>query len=148
MRWPFFACTSREIGNEPCAKRQVSTAIGGIASAAISASWALTTSSTIASADDHHHALDRLDDAPADEVAHGVDVVRRARDHLAGRVPVVEGARVGEVRVVEQLAQPRLDGDPDACGRIAAREVDPEPDGRDRQDRAEIREEAAAVRGR
>ena len=45
-------------------------------------------------ADDHHRALDALDDAPADEVADGVDVVRRARDHLAGRVPVEEGARI------------------------------------------------------
>ena len=43
--------------------------------------------------DDHHQALHPLDEAPADEVADGVEVVRRAREHLAGRVPVVERAR-------------------------------------------------------
>jgi hypothetical protein len=34
VRLPFFACTSREIGNSLCANSQVSTAIAGIASAA------------------------------------------------------------------------------------------------------------------
>ena len=74
--------------------------------------------------DDHHQALDPLDQAPADEVADGVEVVRRAREHLAGRVPVVERARVAQVRLVEQLAHPRLDADADARGRVASREVD------------------------
>ena len=77
-------------------------------------------------ADDHHHALHPLHEPPADEVADRVEVVRRAREHLAGRVPVVERARVAEVRVVEQLAHPRLDPDADPRGRVAAREVDPE----------------------
>ena len=72
----------------------------------------------------HQDALDRLHDAPADEVPHRVDVVRRARDHLAGRVAVVEGAREAQVRVVELRAQPRLDGDADPGGRVAPREVD------------------------
>ena len=79
-----------------------------------------------AGADDHHHALHPLHEPPADEVADRVEVVRRAREHLAGRVPVEERARVAEVRAVEQLAHPRLDPDADARGRVAAREVDPE----------------------
>ena len=62
---------------------------------------------------DHHRALDPLDDAPADEVADGVDVVRGPRDHLARRVPVEEGAWIGEVGVVEHPAQARLDRDPE-----------------------------------
>ena len=75
--------------------------------------------------DDHHQRLDALRHAPADEVADGVEVVRRARDDLAGRVPVVERARVAEVRLVEQLAHARLDADAGARRRVAAREVDP-----------------------
>ena len=74
--------------------------------------------------DEHHHALQRLHDAPADEVAHRVDVVRGARDHLAGGVPVVEGARVAQVGVVEHAAQPCLDSDADAGRGVAAGEVD------------------------
>ena len=99
-------------------------------------------------ADDHHRALDALDDAPADEVAHGVDVVRRARDHLARRVPVEEGARIREVRVVEHPAQPRLDGDPDPGGREAAAEVDDEAQRRQQDDRAEIGQQQLVVRRR
>ena len=82
-------------------------------------------------ADQHHHALDRLHDAPADEVAHRVDVVRRARDHLARRMPVVEGAREAEVRVVHHPAQPGLDRDADARRGVAAREVDAEAERRE-----------------
>ena len=52
---------------------------------------------------------DALHDAPADEVAHRIDVVRGPRDHLAGRVPVEERARIAEVGVVEHSPQPRLD---------------------------------------
>ena len=96
-------------------------------------------------ADQHQHALDRLHHAPADEVAHGVDVVGRPRDDLAGRVPVVEGARVAQVRVVQLRPQPGLDGHPDARGRVAPREVDPEPQRRDGDDRPEVRDEQRAV---
>ena len=74
--------------------------------------------------DDHHHALDPLHEPPADEVADRIEVVRRAGQHLAGRVPVVERARVAEVRLVEELAHPRLDPHADPGGRVAAVEVD------------------------
>ena len=47
VRWPFFACTTREIGKTLCAKTYVRIATGGIASAANSVSRALTESSTI-----------------------------------------------------------------------------------------------------
>ena len=99
-------------------------------------------------ADQHHHALDRLDDAPADEVADGVDVVRRPRDHLARRMPVVEGAREAKVGVVHHPAQPGLDGDADAGRRIAAGEVDAEADGRDERDQSEVRAGAGSGRRR
>ena len=94
---------------------------------------------------DHHRALDPLDDPPADEVADGVDVVRRARDHLAGRVAVEEGARIAEVGVVEEPAQARLDGDPDPRGREPPREVDEEADDRDGDDQPEQRQEPVAM---
>ena len=48
VRCPFLRCTCREIGNTRCAKKYVRTAIGGIATAAVSASFALTVVSTIA----------------------------------------------------------------------------------------------------
>ena len=95
--------------------------------------------------DDHHRALDSLHDAPADEVADGVDVVRRPRDHLAGRVPVVERTRVGEVGVVQQPAQARLDRDPDPRRGEAAREVDDEPQRREHEDCAQVRPEPVVV---
>jgi hypothetical protein len=44
---------------------------GGIASAAVNASTGFTSASTMPAPTEHHHALDRLDDAPAHEVAHG-----------------------------------------------------------------------------
>ena len=94
---------------------------------------------------EHQDALDRLDDAPADEVPDGVDVVRRAADHLAGRVAVVERAREAKVRVVELRAEPCLDRDPDARGRVAAREVDAEAEDRDHHDRRQVRDEQRAV---
>ena len=47
-RLPFRACTSREIGKSLWAKKNVRTAIGGIASAAKSASRAFTETRTIA----------------------------------------------------------------------------------------------------
>ena len=96
--------------------------------------------------DDHHRALHPLDDAPADEVAHRIDVVRGARDHLAGRVPVEERARIAEVGVVEHSAQPRLDRDPDPRCREAAREVDEEAQDGEHEDRAEIREKPILLR--
>ena len=76
--------------------------------------------------DDHHHALDPLHEPPADEVADGVEVVRRPRQHLAGRVPVVERAGVAQVGLVEELPHPRLDPDADPRGGVAAVEVDDE----------------------
>ena len=47
VRCPFFRCTSREMGKTRCAKKYASTAIGGIATAAVSASCQLTTVRTI-----------------------------------------------------------------------------------------------------
>jgi hypothetical protein len=41
-------------------------------------------------------------------------------------VPVVEGARIAEVRLVEELPHPRLDPDADAGSRVPAVEVDDE----------------------
>ena len=96
-------------------------------------------------ADEHEGALDRLHDAPPDEIAHRVDVVRRARDDLAGCVAVVEGARIAQVRVVQLRAQTRLDGDPDPRRGIAPGEVDDEPDRCDREDRDEVRHEQRMV---
>ena len=148
VRCPFFAWTMREIGNTLCAKRYVRTAIGGIASAAIEREPCVHGDEDDRRADQHHHALDRLDDAPADEVADGVDVVRRPRDHLARRMPVVEGAREAKVGVVHHPAQPGLDGDADAGRRIAAGEVDAEADGRDERDQSEVRAGAGSGRRR
>ena len=48
VRWPFLRCTSREIGKTRCAKKKARMAIGGIATAAVRASFGLTTVSTIA----------------------------------------------------------------------------------------------------
>ena len=64
-----------------------------------------------------------LHDAPADEVADRVEVVGRPREHLPGRVAVVERARIGQVRVVERGAQAVLDHDADARGDRAPRRV-------------------------
>ncbi len=99
-------------------------------------------------ADDHHHALHSLDEPPADEVADRVEVVRRAREHLARGVAVVERARETKVRAVEELAHPRLDPDPDPCRRVPAREVDSQPDRREDDDREEVRPERVLVRRR
>ncbi len=96
-------------------------------------------------ADQHHHALQRLHDAPADEVSHRVDVVRRPRDHLAGCMPVVEGAGKPKIGVVHHPAQPRLDRDADASRRVAADEVEPEAKRCQEQDQAEVREKQCAV---
>ena len=95
---------------------------------------------------DHHQALHALHEPPADEVADGVEVVRRARQHLARRVPVVERARVAEVRRVQELAHPCLDADADARCRVPAREVDEEARGREPDDREDVRPECACVR--
>ena len=97
-------------------------------------------------AHDHHQALHALHEAPADEVADRVEVVRRAREHLTGRVPVVERARIAEVRRVEQLAHPRLDADADARGRVAAGEVDEEAQSGEDDDADDVRPERARVR--
>ncbi len=98
--------------------------------------------------EDHHQRLDALGHAPADEVADGIEVVRRPREHLAGRVAVVERARVAEVVLVEQLAHARLDPDARPGGRIAAREVDPEADDRENDDDDEIGPERIALTAR
>ena len=95
--------------------------------------------------DDHHHRLDALRHAPADEVTDGIEVVRRARDDLPGRVPVVERARVAQVRLVEQLAHARLDADAGARGRVAADEVDEEADDRQHDHDREVRPERGAM---
>jgi hypothetical protein len=63
---------------------------------------------------------------------------------LAGRVLVVERAREAEVRLVEQLAHPRLDPDADARGRVAAREVRPEAKHGEDDDRGEVRPQMCA----
>ena len=91
--------------------------------------------------EDHHQRLDPLGHPPADEVADGVEVVRRARDDLAGRMAVVERARVAEVRLVEELAHARLDADAGARGCVPPREVDPEADERQHDDDREVRPE-------
>ena len=62
-----------------------------------------------AAAHDHHRALDGLHHAPADEVAHGVQVVGCARDDLPGRVSVVERAGKLEVGLIQQLAHAGLE---------------------------------------
>ena len=95
--------------------------------------------------DDHHHALDSLHEPPADEVADGVQVVRRPRQHLSRRVTVVEGARVAQVRLVEELAHPRLDphADPGRCE--APVEVDVEPARSEAGDGREVRPERLPV---
>ena len=83
---------------------------------------------------DHHQALHPLHEPPADEVADGIEVVRRAREHLTGGVAVVERARKAEIRGVEELAHARLDADADPRGRVAAREVDEEAHGGETDD--------------
>ena len=87
-----------------------------VESMAKSASRRLTSRQNDRGADDHHHALDALHHAPADEVADRVQVVGRARDHLPGRVPVVERAREVEVgrSTAARACGPR-------CGRRPAR---------------------------
>ena len=96
-------------------------------------------------ADDHQHALDPLHHPPADEVADRIEVVGRTRDHLAGRVLVVERARVAEVRAVQQLAHARLGADADAGGRVAARVVRVEAERGEDQDRAEVGDQRAGL---
>ena len=54
-------------------------------------------------------------------------------------MPVVERARVAEVRLVEELAHPRLDPDADPRGREAAVEVDDEAQQGEPDDRGEVR---------
>ena len=95
--------------------------------------------------EDHHQRLDSLSQAPADEVADRVQVVRRARNDLAGRVPVVERARVAEIRLVEQLAHPRLDADAGTCCCVPASEVDAEASEREHDDDREIGPESGGV---
>jgi len=98
-------------------------------------------------ADDHHHALDPLHEPPADEVPDGIQVVRRPREHLAGRMPVVERARVAEICLVEELAHPRLDPDADPGGRIPAVEVDDEAQKSEPADGCEIRRQQVFLVG-
>ena len=95
--------------------------------------------------DDHHHALHPLHEPPADEVPDWVEVVRRPRQHLTGRVPVVEGARVAEIRLVEELAHPRLDPHADPRRREATTEVDDEADRRQSDDDRQVRPERLPV---
>ena len=99
------------------------------------------------SADDHHRALEALDDAPADEVADREEVVRRTRDDLSGRVQVVERPREAQVAGVEQLPQAGLEADADARRGVSAGEVDPETDDRDREDRNHVGPERAGCLG-
>ena len=98
-------------------------------------------------ADDHHRALAHLDDAPADEVAHGVEVVRRARDDLTGRVSVVERARIGQVGGEQPAAHLVLDADADPRREEAPLEVDEHPDDREHGDPTQVRPQLAAVAG-
>ena len=91
--------------------------------------------------DDHHHALHPLHEPPADEVADRIEVVRRPRQHLPGRVPVVEGAGVAEVGLVEELSHPRLDPHADPRGGIAAVEGDDGADRGEPDDDREVRPE-------
>ena len=98
-----------------------------------------------AGGDDHHQALDPLDQAPADEVADRIEVVRRTRQHLAGGVPVVERPREAEVRAVEELAHARLDPDADPRRRVAAREVDAEAQSGEADDREDVRPQRLRV---
>ena len=115
--------TMRESGVTRRAKRHVSSAISGIVRPGVERQPRVHAEQHDRDADDHHHARDDLHDAPADEVADRVEVVGRAREHLPGRVAVVERARVGEVRVVERRAQAVLDHDADARGDGAPRRV-------------------------
>jgi len=96
-------------------------------------------------AHDHHQALHPLDEPPADEVADGVEVVRRPRQHLAGGVPVEERAGIPQVGVVQKLAHAGLDADADARRRVAPREVDPEPHCREAHDRDDVRPQPLRV---
>jgi hypothetical protein len=95
--------------------------------------------------DDHHHALHPLHEAPADEVADGVQVVRRPREHLSGRVPVVEGAGVAQVGVVEELPHPRFDPHADPRRGVTAVEGDHEPQKSKPSNRRDVRRELALV---
>ena len=95
--------------------------------------------------EDHHQRLNSLGHAPADEVADGVEVVGRARDDLAGRVLVVERARIAEVRLVEQLAHACLHPDAGAGGRVPAREVEREAGDPQQQDHDEVGPERLRV---
>ena len=97
--------------------------------------------------DDHHHALHPLHEAPADEVADRIEVVRRPRQHLARGMPVVERPRVAEVRLVEQLAHPRLDPDADPGGGVTTVEVDDEAQECEPPDRGQIRRELVLLVG-
>ena len=63
-------------------------------------------------------------------------------------MPVVERARVAEVRLVEELAHPRLDPDADPGGRVAAVEVDDEAQEGEPADGREIRREQVLLWGR
>jgi hypothetical protein len=96
-------------------------------------------------AHDHQEALDALDQPPADEVANRIEVVRCARQHLAGRVAVIERARIPEIRLVEQLAHASFDPDPDASRRVAPREVDPKAQRGEGEDRDEVRPQRLRV---
>ena len=137
--------TTREIGVTRCAKRHVRYATAGIATPAQTREQRVDDQQDDRGADDHHRALAHLDDAPADEVAHRVEVVRRAREHLAGRVPVVEGARIGQVRREQPPAHLVLDLDADARGQVAALVVDEQPDHGEHRDAAEVRPQVARV---
>ena len=115
--------------------------------AANSASCAFTLSSTIETPTIIIALEHDLDDAPADEVADRVEVVGRAREHLPGRVAVVERARVGEVRVVEPGPQAVLDHDADARRDRPPRRVGGEAQERADDDQPEVERELRVILG-
>src|SRR5207253_2356444 len=89
--------------------------------------------------------LHALDESPADEVADGVEIVRRTREDLPGCVPVVEGTRIPQIRGVEELAHASFDPDAEARGRVAAREVDEEAQSGETDDGEDVRPEGLCV---
>jgi hypothetical protein len=62
-------------------------------------------------------------------------------------MPVVEGTREAQVRLVEHAPQVRLDRDADPRRREAPGEVDAEPNDGDRDDRRQVDDEPRAIAG-
>ena len=140
--------TMRESGVTRRAKRQVSSAISGIVRPGVERQPRVHAEQDDRDADDHHHARADLHHAPADEVADRVEVVGRAREHLPGRVAVVERARIGEVGVVERRPQPVLDHDADARRDRPPRRVGREAQARAERDQPQVERELGVVLAR